>query len=373
VGWLTGWQYRRPVTINNTNNSNDLTDYQVLVVVDTASLIQQGKMQADGDDIRFTDSDGTTLLPYWIEGPINDANTKIWVKVPSIPAQGTKVIYFYYGNPTASSESSVTNTFIREIDGAQPVKGSWHIDKGSGTTTYDSSGNNNHGTIYGAVWTTGRFGYALQFDGVDDYVDVGTGLNDLDNVLSIEAWIYPTNLSGRRPIYSTRINNANGSYQLEVGAGNGGTNRIAVTTPGMWNLETYDNAVTTNVWQHIVYVKDGTFQAIYKDGASLPLLTNAPETFIDNNDPKLIGKGIPSYTVPFAGRIDEVRIYNRPLTAEEISDLYNYYGYTTPNYAGRVLVRKRIDPEPTTSVGNEETSEVPPIVIVQRRLLIIGV
>ena len=74
----------------------------------------------------------------------------------------------------------------------------------------------------------------------------------------------------------------------------------------------------------------------------------------------------------FNGIIDEVRIYNRVLTAQEISDLYNHYGYTTPNYAGRVLVRKRIDPEPITSVGNEETSEAP-IIIAQRRLLIIGI
>jgi hypothetical protein len=46
----------------------------------------------------------------------------------------------------------------------------WKFDKGTGTTAYDTSGNNNRGTIYGAQWTTGVSGAALEFDGVDDYV-----------------------------------------------------------------------------------------------------------------------------------------------------------------------------------------------------------
>jgi hypothetical protein len=54
------------------------------------------------------------------------------------------------------------------------------------------------------------------------------------------------------------------------------------------------------------------------------------------------------------GIIDEVRIYSRQLLPEEILDLYNNYGYTTPNYPGKVLVRKYIFPEPTVSIGAEE-------------------
>ena len=53
-GPLPGWSYRKPVTINNTLNSNTLTDYQILVNLDTASLISQGKMRSDCGDIRFT-------------------------------------------------------------------------------------------------------------------------------------------------------------------------------------------------------------------------------------------------------------------------------------------------------------------------------
>jgi hypothetical protein len=64
--WLSGWQYRRPITINNPGSA--LNDYQVLVNLDTASLISAGKIRSDYGDIRFTDSDGKTQLNYWNEG-----------------------------------------------------------------------------------------------------------------------------------------------------------------------------------------------------------------------------------------------------------------------------------------------------------------
>ena len=107
--WLTGWSYRRPITITSTTS---LSNYQILIQVDTASLISAGKMRSDGGDIRFTDSDGVTLLNYWIEpGTINTANTRIWVKVSSIQA-GSKTIYLYYRNPSATSQSNGDATFL---------------------------------------------------------------------------------------------------------------------------------------------------------------------------------------------------------------------------------------------------------------------
>lgn len=108
-GWYSAnWKYRAPVILNNTLNANQLTGFQVLVEMDTASLISSEKMKENCEDIRFTDSDGVTLINYWIESGINTSNTRIWVKVPSIPASSTKTIYVYYGNPDAMSESDVT-------------------------------------------------------------------------------------------------------------------------------------------------------------------------------------------------------------------------------------------------------------------------
>jgi len=109
--------YRRPITINNTSNSNNLSFFQVLVTIDTASLISAGKMRSDCGDIRFVDSDETTLLGYWIESGCNTASTRIWVKVPFIPANSSKTIYVYYGNPSLTSMSSPMRTFTPNIIG----------------------------------------------------------------------------------------------------------------------------------------------------------------------------------------------------------------------------------------------------------------
>jgi len=60
--WLSRFSYRAPITITNVGNTT-IHDYQILVVLDTSSLIKQGKLKPDLSDIRFTDSDGVTLLP----------------------------------------------------------------------------------------------------------------------------------------------------------------------------------------------------------------------------------------------------------------------------------------------------------------------
>ena len=59
------------------------------------------------------------------------------------------------------------------------VNGFWKLDTGSGSTAYDYSAHSYDGTIYGATWTAGYSGYALDFDGVNDYVELGTYSNDL--------------------------------------------------------------------------------------------------------------------------------------------------------------------------------------------------
>ncbi|MCW1312841.1 MAG: DUF2341 domain-containing protein, partial [Candidatus Parvarchaeota archaeon] len=77
-----------------------------------APLSSGGKMRSDCSDIRFTDSDGVTLLNYWIEpGTCNTTNTKIWVKV-NLTAFSNKTIYLYYGNPKAISMSYCDSVFL---------------------------------------------------------------------------------------------------------------------------------------------------------------------------------------------------------------------------------------------------------------------
>lgn len=102
--WLTGWGYRKMITITETSG-NTLTDYQIKLDVSYDS-----DMKPDFSDLRFTKDDKVTELNYWIEEYTPFSRATIWVKVPSIPTTGT-TIYVYYGNAGAISNSSGVNTF----------------------------------------------------------------------------------------------------------------------------------------------------------------------------------------------------------------------------------------------------------------------
>jgi hypothetical protein len=124
------WHWRKPITINNGGVSTQ-TNYQVKLTLDTQTLVNQGKMNSAGNDIRFTDSTNySTALSYWIESGINTGSTIIWVKIPSIPT-GSSTIYLYYGNSSATASSNGPNTFIFFDDFESGNLNKWTIVTGS--------------------------------------------------------------------------------------------------------------------------------------------------------------------------------------------------------------------------------------------------
>jgi hypothetical protein len=107
--WNQSWDYKREFTIANSGST--LTNFQVLININTASLVTAGKMQSNCADLRILNSAQDTLLDFWLDtSTANTASTDIWVKIPSLAA-GNTTIYLYYGNSMASSVSSGDNTF----------------------------------------------------------------------------------------------------------------------------------------------------------------------------------------------------------------------------------------------------------------------
>ncbi|RJP48718.1 MAG: DUF2341 domain-containing protein [Anaerolineaceae bacterium] len=111
MGWLTGWTYRKPIVITNTDVL--LTNYQYFTEMNTAALVAAGKLRADCGDIRFTGADGTTILPHTLDWGANSATTRLTVKVPSIPA-GESTIYLYYGNPSVAHDNTTDGDLVWE-------------------------------------------------------------------------------------------------------------------------------------------------------------------------------------------------------------------------------------------------------------------
>ena len=207
-----------------------------------------------------------------------------------------------------------------------------HMNEESGIIE-DFSGEENNGTENGGIIyaSSGKYYSSLTFDGSNDYISIShdSSLN-LGNVLTIEAWVYPTSLSNRYAIYSTRRNNPAGSFQLEIGTGNSHTNVVVVAGVNTWVVESENNAVNLNQWNHIVYTRNGTGTGnhkVYVNGQEKTLQTTSSYDFADNTDIKMIGAGTILLAMHyFPGRLDEVAVYNRPLSSQEVLNHYNRNG-----------------------------------------------
>ncbi len=104
MAWKSGWNIRRKIGVNNTSGGTK-TNADILVTLDTSSLIASGQMRSDGFDIYFTDAAATTNYNFWIESCFNTDSTSIWFRVASLPA-GISYYYLYYGSPSASQPAT---------------------------------------------------------------------------------------------------------------------------------------------------------------------------------------------------------------------------------------------------------------------------
>jgi hypothetical protein len=201
--------------------------------------------------------------------------------------------------------------------------GYWHFDEGSGSIAYDSSEQGNNGTIYGATWTSGKVGGALEFDGIDDFVEVLDDPSlDITDEITIEAWVKPNNVDGYHTIVSKYWGTG---YYLRIDPGR----TISFAASG--TLQTEAGIVPIGSWSHIVGVSDGTYAKIYFNGQLVKSGQIAfPSGHIDTNDyPLRIGAFPVEGSLPFNGTIDEIRILNRTLSAEEIKEDYESPTTTT--------------------------------------------
>jgi len=227
------------------------------------------------------------------------------------------------------------NQSIHHALGAYAV-GVWSFDEGSGTIANDASGYGNNGTLVnGPVWrcastdpnyTPSGPGCSLQFDGADDYVDMGDILDQPENDFTISAWVKSTstatgNNNGivykRATGYSYssgyRLNMPNGAFNLHIANG--------ITSTSLSSGSGYNNGN----WHHVAgIVKRNDELRIYVDGVSV---ANTPTTLTGSIDSTVnLGIGAlvigTSYYHPFNGLIDDVRIYEKALETAQVEELY---------------------------------------------------
>jgi hypothetical protein len=205
----------------------------------------------------------------------------------------------------------------------------WKFDEGQGDIAYDSAGDN-HGTVYDTNWTTGIIDGALNFDGDGDFVDLGYD-SSLDPLLPVtfSAWIRLSSVGSARYIialddqtykyygiwfYIEATNNVATSY------GDGGT-----AGPSNRRTKVGTTALNADTWYHVAAVIKGpTDMALYVDGVDDEgIYSGTGGSVAYSGSFSLIGIRH-DLELSFDGKIDEVRIYDRALTAHEMWELYHY-------------------------------------------------
>ncbi len=109
---LSGWQYKEVMNIDNTTNDVALTDFQVYVDIDRNHKDFWQHVKSDGSDVRFVDTDDSTILSYYLDNfSATEQKARFWIKLSSLSNTTKKTIYMYYGNAGATSQSSGDNVF----------------------------------------------------------------------------------------------------------------------------------------------------------------------------------------------------------------------------------------------------------------------
>jgi hypothetical protein len=221
------------------------------------------------------------------------------------------------GNVTTSGPITVTVANINLV-------AAYGFNENTGTVANDNSGNGNTGTLTnGPAWSgLGKYGAAVQFDGTDDFVNIADANSlDLTNGMTIEAWVNPTNVTGYKTVICKENGTNNLAYVLSAnnstsGAANQRPNariRVGSTTSTI----TGTTKLVLNTWAHIACTYDGTTLRYYQNGVQVSTLAVTGNITATTN-PLRIGGSTALGSQYFAGLIDEVRVYNRALSASEI-------------------------------------------------------
>jgi len=231
--------------------------------------------------------------------------------------------------PLGRDKTLVASAYLRtNASSERGLAGWWKLDEISGLTAEDSSCNGNNGTLTnmaGDEWTTGQLDGALEFDGSNDYVNVDDAASlDITNAITVMAWIKPSNPSGNWQ--SIVANSPTGGqynywFYLESNA-----LKLSVYSSTYPNLIVSNAISAANAWYHVAFTAlDGSTTKIFVNGNEVGSRTAGTEHWAGGYT--TISDLRPSRNICFAGTIDDVRIYNRALSAEEIEELANIFTY----------------------------------------------
>ncbi|NIS78843.1 MAG: DUF2341 domain-containing protein, partial [Anaerolineales bacterium] len=246
----------------------------VLIKLDS-SRIDYANTKDLGEDIRFVDADGTTVLSHEIEKWDEAGTSWVWVKVPQIDgSSNTDYIWMYYGNPSATDQQNAAGVWSNGYAGV------WHLnetatDEQTSATHTDSTANSNNGTQHENASVGGQIAGAQDFD-LDDYINVPDHASidfGASQDFTVSAWVKSTQAGAANKWPMIVQKGSDGSsprYEYSLILNN------AISNPE-WFFDTYSNgskvavfgnlSVTDGTWHYIVGTRSGANHSTNEDGA----------------------------------------------------------------------------------------------------------
>ncbi|MDO8474223.1 MAG: LamG domain-containing protein [bacterium] len=312
--------YDNGVTWSNVTNMTDGTWHHWAIVGNRAAgtviLYKDGVSQgANSPGGSFTTANITTSspmnfgnqVPFWTSRVYTGSMDDVRIYNRALSATEITALYESY------------NPGIVISDLQKGLVGNWKMDGNA----KDSTPNSNHGTVTGATLTTDRKGQtnkAYSFNGTTNYVSVPTSSSlQITGSVSISVWVNAATQAGDVRIVNKESAADTDGYALGL-ASNNIAGKIGDGTNCYLNST---SAVSTGAWNHLVMTGDGVTMKMYINGVQISQ-TKSCGSVASNTSILAIGARY-SATQFFTGSIDDVRIYNRALSATEVLALYESY------------------------------------------------
>lgn len=325
-GWFDpDWQYRKRLVIHAVDVSGDLTDFPLLVSVDTDSDLAAHAQRRE--ELVFTTSNGQSKLAHEVELFGAGGRLVAWVRLPSLARAADTLLYLYYGNASATDQQDTANVWDASFVGV------WHLSEASGAR-FDSTAQGHDvaevagpiATIQNAIAgdaTLDLESASSQYLSIDDAQQSGL---DVSGPLTISAWINSESQPGgwRNCVtkWATGSDSpgAGNSYYLAEDQYGAGHRLKFVMEDASSGVTILLGAATLSIgtWYHAVALYDGSEMAVYVDGVPDGVIARATGAQDGGTNFEIGNKGsAPTYG--HDGPTDEVRVSNVARSAEWIA------------------------------------------------------
>ncbi|MDD5522885.1 MAG: DUF2341 domain-containing protein [Kiritimatiellae bacterium] len=340
---FNSWPYRFKITFPGYINpeAEILTNFPALVMFGTNITnfaYSTFTLPANGDDLRFGNSNETMMLNYEIERWNTGGNSYVWVQVPELVDTNT-CIWAYWGNRNVTTAPAYTTN---GSTWSQGYAGVWHLNNAA----VDSTSNRCVGTKSGSVTNaTGLIADGQEFNGSGSYSLGNPSALCITSNQTIEMWLKPNDFGTRRNPYN-KAYGGEGTITIEMsGAANYYYGQVGADG-GPWQELSISSVLQAGAWDHLAIVRDfgSTNLQWYKNGLQINRATTTYTYAKASSQNAVIGDG---YVDPYIGLLDEIRVSNMARSSnwmwacymnQASNDVFNYYGDVSKLLKGTVII-----------------------------------